>query len=180
MEPIATKEAAVPLAAELRARLLAGGLTGENWTAHEILRMPKVAGQPMAIPPREAWPSIIPALRVFEKIRPFCGSAELRGFRSTDYNEAVGGTKPDAAKGKRGSAHLFFEALDIIPRSSNAQAWGEALADWYVGTRGRIGFGAYGAPGNARKFHIDIGNARRAAWRDAPAWCRDAIRKAGQ
>src|SRR5690606_4606091 len=130
--------------AELDAEILDAGVT--HFTAREVTRLRKAPGTVYAIPPLTLWDRMVRTLRdVAEPLRAAYGGPlrVLNGYRSSDYNAAVGGSK--------GSRHLYFEALDIT--ASNMEKLRALVAEMYL-TRVTepIGVGFY--RGN---IHVDIG-----------------------
>lgn len=136
-------------------------------SAAEVTQMPKAPGKPSAVPPREYWSRMAMTLReVFMPLRASLGvPLAVRGYRPTDYNEAVGGAK--------GSRHQAFEALDIrISGDANTSAKRRELVDHAAriySDRGRelkMGFGVYGKLPAPQHIHVDTGHQRR-TWGDA-------------
>ncbi|MEO1731959.1 MAG: D-Ala-D-Ala carboxypeptidase family metallohydrolase [Pseudomonadota bacterium] len=114
-------------------------------------------------PPEEKWAAIIPTLKlVRDEVIPVVGAVEVASaHRSTTINACVGGASQ--------SKHLQFTALDLVPvKSGEKREHFKALCEMHsgLGTRSRMGLGAYFDPDNPSKnangrFHIDSSGYRR-------------------
>jgi hypothetical protein len=119
-----------------------------------------------AIPPREYWPRMAATIRYgFMPIRRALKGEIIitSAYRPPDYNEKV--------KGKPGSRHQWFEALDMVAPTgmANQQALLAARMWLEYGEKMRMGLGVYGSPGSATNIHIDTGSNQR-TWREADYW----------
>lgn len=156
---------------EMDAFLAENGVDLSTVSAAELTTMSSAPAQPsgkkpVAIPPRELWPNIVPTLRLWQQnIRgPIGVPMSVHGYRPPDYNEAVGGTP--------GSTHQWFAAIDITlvgdgNTDDNRALLGEYSARVYVNapSSDRVGFGAYGQP-FPRHVHLDTRYKHR-RWEDA-------------
>jgi hypothetical protein len=107
-----------------------------------------------AVPPREAWPAIVPTLRVIrDDVVPRVGPVEVvSGFRTEVYN-----ARADGAKGSR---HKWFEAVDVVPEERwERDALHVVLLDLWTtdGPSTKMGLGLYGGT----RFHIDTHRHRK-------------------
>ena len=117
---------------------------------------------PFAVPPKESWPKIIPALQLEEaRIKPAIGEVEVvSAYRQPDINRC--------ASGATRSRHLTFEALDLraISRPSNAQFFRRLCDIWReAGPASKMGMGAYYDPKDNSfnpigRFHVDASGYR--------------------
>lgn len=115
-----------------------------------------------AIPPREMWSEIVPALRlVREHVIPVTGRLEvMSAWRSPAINACVNG----AAR----SRHMEFKALDLVApdREERSQLFADLCRlQQRVGSRTAMGLGAYYDPTDlqlniAGRFHIDAAGYR--------------------
>ncbi|WP_444928921.1 D-Ala-D-Ala carboxypeptidase family metallohydrolase [Microbulbifer sp. SSSA002] len=107
-----------------------------------------------AIPPKKLWWGIVNTLRVIEReIVPRIGPVSvLSGWRTPTYNRKAGGS--------RGSKHLHFCGLDIVPQKpfSRAQLV-PVLRDMHKrsGREWQMGLGIY----RGIRFHVDTCGYRR-------------------
>lgn len=143
---------------EIRDEWVSVGIDLDVITPEEIYRMRKAPGQPLAFPPRQYLPNIIPTiLRVYLPLRYAAGVAFriTSGYRPPDYNEAVGGTP--------GSRHQSNQGIDFVPASNGDRIARDAAA-LYVAEAQELGMGLgiYGKP--AHRLHIDTGRRRPATW----------------
>lgn len=76
------------------------------------------------MPPRESWRNIVPTILVLDTLRAEIGAPirVLSGYRSPDYNRAVGGAAA--------SQHLDFRALDFTCDRGGPDDWAETLRSW--------------------------------------------------
>jgi len=107
-----------------------------------------------AVPPRKAWPGIVPTLQVLrDHVIPASGPVEVvSGFRTERYNARAGGAK--------GSRHKWFEAVDVVPRRTWARSelHRALLSVWRRrGPSTSLGLGLYGGT----RFHVDTHRHRR-------------------
>ena len=116
----------------------------------------KCDAQPFAIPPKELWPNIVPALRlVRDEVIPAFGPVQvLSSYRTPELNVCAGGA------GR--SNHLEFSALDLAtdPYRGGEELYRELCAMHAdAGRASRMGLGAYYdlAEGDysGGRFHID-------------------------
>lgn len=141
--------------ASIDAMLAAAGFASPP--ARTLLVMRKAPGEPVAIPPPDLWPNILPTL----VLRRELGLEQLgikSAYRPVDYNAAVGGSS--------NSAHIYFRALDLALTAADREPALEALLAAYAGGRA-MGLGVYGFP-VANRVHIDTGHGRR-YWADTGA-----------
>lgn len=115
---------------------------GSDWRA--------LGAPPFVVPPREAWPAIVPTLRVVrDEVIPLVGPIEVvSAYRTEGYNAAAGGAP--------GSRHRAFEAVDLVPvRFRDRDALRGELAAWWQarGARCTCGLGLYART----RFHVDSG-----------------------
>lgn len=136
-------------------------------TAAEVTFLPKDGKY--AIPPRSHWPRM--RFTLYELWNPIRREMDepllARAFRPLGYNERVGGASYIPGR-KRGSSHLYFEAIDLRPQNTKSRRkLAMVAANVYVSKGGRIkmGFGAYGKP-TPSNVHVDAGYSQR-TWRDA-------------
>ncbi len=136
-----------------------------DFSARELTTMPEAPGRPVAIPDRRDWPSLVQIAKIAQKIRDQVGPLNVRGYRPSDYNAAVGGAP--------GSRHQWGQAIDFkISGKSDAdrvEVLRLALETAASRPELRMGIGAYGSP--PRTVHIDAGgpkNKRPALWGDGP------------
>lgn len=116
-----------------------------------------------ALPPRDQWPNIVPALRlVRDKVVPVTGRVEVvSSWRPPALNECLGGAPR--------STHRQFKALDLIAPTRGGE-FRKLFADLCamqrkVGAESRMGLGAYFDPARPLKnpdgrFHIDANGFR--------------------
>ena len=119
---------------------------GTDW---KFLNMPS-----HAIPPKKYWKNILPVLvSLRDEIKPAIKDLEVvSGYRSKEYNQKAGGA------GK--SRHLFFDAVDVIPKSSIARDELHAilLSIWNErGLKHKMGLGLY----SKKRFHVDTFRYRK-------------------
>lgn len=113
-----------------------------------------------ALPPREKWENIVPALRLVRAhVIPAVGPVELlSSFRSTEVNACV--------RGASASKHLGFHALDLRLAEGVADGGGDAAVfaalcqmQRDAGQASKMGLGAYFRPDEPHtsrgRFHID-------------------------
>ena len=118
-------------------------------------RKPECLSGLFAVPPREAWRNIAPALRfVRDHVEPAIGPVRVASaYRDQRFNACVGGA--------RASAHRAFYALDLVPADTRIgrKRLIETLCPLHLreGRRAHIGLGIY----PARRFHIDARGYRR-------------------
>lgn len=120
---------------------------GTDW--HDV-KLP-----PFVIPPRKHWQNIINTLKVIKAdIIPLIGPVEvLSAFRTHRYNNTAGGSK--------GSKHLIFSAVDLIPKKQISRFELHKKLKRYWRKSGRphtVGLGLY----SGLRFHIDT--ARYRTW----------------
>ena len=120
---------------------------GTDW--HDV-KLP-----PFAMPPRKDWRNIIKTLKVIKAdIIPLIGPVEvLSAFRTHRYNSSAGGSK--------GSKHLIFSGVDLLPKKqiSRAELHNKLKRYWRKSGRPHaIGLGLY----SGLRFHIDT--ARYRTW----------------
>jgi hypothetical protein len=150
-----TSPEVAPMLAQLDALLASAGHT---WTsARELLTMrkaPRIGGElPVAIPPPELWPNILPVLELVRGLDP--RPPIVSAYRAPDYNAAVGGAP--------NSAHTWFRALDLgLEPPLRSSTLDVLLAAYRAGEP--LGLGVYGYP-KARRVHVDLGHGRR-TWKD--------------
>lgn len=114
----------------------------------------KVGHPPYARPPEDRWPAIVPTLRVLrDAVMPRVGRlVVVSGFRTEGFNAAAGGAK--------GSRHLWFEAVDVVPRRPwDRERLHARLLDFWT-TEGpglKLGLGLY----SKTRFHIDTWKHRK-------------------
>lgn len=111
-------------------------------------------GQPFEVPPFSYWPGMVKTLRfIRDRVIPAVGPVQaVSGYRNPALNAC--------ARGARGSAHLDFFALDLIPLrpTTRRQLFDEicpAHARW--GRDSGIGLGFY----QFTRFHVDARSFRR-------------------
>ncbi|WP_444934425.1 D-Ala-D-Ala carboxypeptidase family metallohydrolase [Microbulbifer sp. EKSA008] len=107
-----------------------------------------------AIPPKELWWGIVNTLRVIEReIVPRVGPVTVvSGWRTVDYNRKAGGSK--------GSKHLHFCGLDIVPKKKfSREQLVPVLRDIHKrnGREWQMGLGIY----RGIRFHVDTCGYRR-------------------
>jgi hypothetical protein len=137
--------------------------------AVDLTTMPRAPGDPVAIPPMDLWPNIIPTVKLYLRLRDRLGlPMNVRGYRPPDYNDAVGGSDR--------STHQWFSALDIrIDEGANTRdnryRMGIEAAKLYedFGIPLDMGFGIYGED-VANVVHIDTLRNRPTTWEDARTW----------
>jgi hypothetical protein len=115
-----------------------------------------------AIPPREQWPQIVPALKlVRDEVIPVTGRVEVvSSWRSPAINTCVGGASR--------SAHMAFKALDLVTveRGDRRKLFADLCTmQRAAGSASRMGLGAYYNPVNPLsnlegRFHIDANGFR--------------------
>jgi len=109
----------------------------------------KKVNQPQhAMPPKEMWGNIVPLLHfINEEIIPLIGEVEVvSGFRTPAFNHLAAGAKR--------SRHLYFQAVDIIPKQaySREELHSLLLQLWkQKGQKYKLGLGLY----KGVRFHID-------------------------
>jgi hypothetical protein len=162
------------LLAELEDAMRQGGVD-PTLTAREVTLLPKWGKY--AIPQRVYWPSIIrTGVELWNPIRRAMDEPlSVRGYRPPDYNEARKGELYIPGK-KRGSAHMYAEALDIYATGGSKSRRKLALVTATVfndrGEEIEMGFGAYGKP-TPSNVHVDCGWRQR-TWRDARYYIAEA------
>ncbi|GAB2875425.1 D-Ala-D-Ala carboxypeptidase family metallohydrolase [Microbulbifer echini] len=109
---------------------------------------------PFAIPPTENWGSMIYTLRALQReIVPIIGPVTVvSGWRTTSYNSKAGGSK--------GSKHLRFCGLDIVPQKNfTREQLVPVLRDIHKrnGKQWDMGLGIY----KGIRFHVDTCGYRR-------------------
>jgi len=114
----------------------------------------KIKEPAYALPPRKYWHNILPSLVLLKKeIIPVLGELEvLSGFRTSRYNRL--------AKGARGSKHLVFAALDVVPKNNitRKELHQQLLKVWKNSGRPyKFGLGLY----SRVRFHIDTVRYRK-------------------
>ena len=119
---------------------------GSDWAATGM--------QQFTVPPRDQWTAIVPTLRaVRDRVVPIVGPVlVVSGFRTREYNVA--------AKGAKGSVHLGFGAVDLVPvRPWKREDLQAALLSFHGQSEEseRIGLGLY----SGVRFHIDTHRKRR-------------------
>jgi hypothetical protein len=116
-----------------------------------------------ALPPREQWPQIVPALRlVRDKVIPVTGRvAVASSWRSPKINACIGGASR--------SAHMDFKALDLVAPAHEAgrrRLFADLCAmQRRAGPKSGMGLGAYFDPAKPLsnldgRFHIDANGYR--------------------
>lgn len=113
--------------------------------------------EPFALPPRQFWPNILPALRlVRDNVVPAIGPvAVASAFRDPALNTC--------SRGASQSRHLSFHALDLIPldQPDAPASFAKLCAAWRAaGSGSRWGLGAYHDPmrpdqNPIGRFHVD-------------------------
>lgn len=102
------------------------------------------------IPPEELWPNIILTLQCADEIREMMGCPVwvISGYRSPEYNAAVGGSKT--------SEHMMFRALDLkVPgQYERLKAVAASVMDHAYAAGYATGFGTYD---DAEFVHVDTG-----------------------
>lgn len=115
------------------------------------------------LPPREAWPNIVPALRlVRDHVVPKMGAVEVQSsYRSPELNVCAGG----AAR----SRHIAFQALDLVlvdrPGDLGQHYRNLCMLQEAAGPDSAMGLGAYYDPSDPLynregRFHIDAAGYR--------------------
>ncbi len=109
------------------------------------------------LPPRRLWPNILPALRLLrDKVIPVVGRVEVASaYRDPTLNAC--------SQGARGSRHLDFSALDLVPldQPDAVTSFRRLCAAWRnAGPSSRWGLGGYldlETPQHNRvgRFHVD-------------------------
>lgn len=146
---------------EFDAYLAAAGLSSvvPTWTLlrADARRTATCRADRFVLPPRRFWPNILPALRlVRDKVVPVVGRVEVAStYRDPTLNAC--------SRGARGSRHLSFSALDIIPldQPDAVTSFRKLCAAWRAaGPSSRWGLGGYldlGRPQQNRsgRFHVD-------------------------
>jgi uncharacterized protein YcbK (DUF882 family) len=70
------------------------------------------------------WHNIIPTLHIAEVLRAEFGPTKVNsGYRDPDYNAQVGGAPI--------SLHVYFNALDLVPRDGTPEDWSKYLKHTY-------------------------------------------------
>lgn len=109
----------------------------------------KKVNQPQhAIPPKKMWGNIVPLLHfIHDELIPLIGEIEVvSGFRTPTFNSLASGAKR--------SRHLYFQAVDIIPKKSYSreELHSLLLQLWHQkGKKYQLGLGLY----KGVRFHID-------------------------
>lgn len=103
---------------------------------------------PFVIPPKKDWKNILPVLVLIrDELKPVLKDIEVvSGYRNKEYNQKAGGAKK--------SRHLFFDAVDLIPRSEITKEELDTLllSIWNKrGKRYNMGLGLY----LKMRFHVD-------------------------
>lgn len=152
------------LLVELDDFLASGGVNVSKVDAQTLTRMrkaPKVDGRrPVAIPPRELWPNILPAARYLSEFPE--SFVIYNGYRPPDYNAAVGGAA--------GSLHQDFSAIDFYGAHDRDRS-ALALAFDYDSKRTPGGAAVYGKA--KPSMHVDGGQRR--VWADMRHWLRKVV-----
>ncbi|MFA0809744.1 D-Ala-D-Ala carboxypeptidase family metallohydrolase [Microbulbifer epialgicus] len=109
---------------------------------------------PFAIPPAENWGAMVYTLRALQQeIVPRIGPVTvISGWRTTSYNSKAGGS--------RGSKHLHFCGLDIVPQNNfSREQLVPVLRDIHKrnGQQWNMGLGIY----KGIRFHVDTCGYRR-------------------
>jgi len=135
----------------------AAGVRGviPTWQLVRTASMWRECGGPaFEVPPFRLWPGMTDTLRAIrDAVKPAIGEVEaVSGYRNPALNEC--------ARGSRGSAHLDFFALDLVPRQPISR--GELMRRLCamharVGRRHDVGLGFY----SFTRFHIDTRSFRR-------------------
>ena len=88
-------------------------------------------------PPSHLWPSILPTLRILDKLRSHLGKPVLilSAYRSPSYNRAVGGATH--------SRHLAFDAVDFWVPGVAPSDVSRVLMDWRNAGQFKGGIGTY-------------------------------------
>lgn len=112
---------------------------------------------PFVLPPRRLWPNILPALRLLrDKVIPVVGLVEVASsFRDPTLNAC--------SRGARGSRHISFSALDLVPldQPDVVTSFRKLCAAWRnAGRSSRWGLGGYldldrPQQNRAGRFHVD-------------------------
>ena len=110
--------------------------------------------EPFVIPPKKDWTRIVPTLEFIKKvIIPRLGKLQIvSSYRTKNYNSKAGGAK--------GSKHLDFNALDLIPikKFKREELHKILLEIWELeGKRYSFGLGLY----SGLRFHIDTSGYRK-------------------
>ena len=122
-----------------------------------VSRSERCRAEPFMLPPRRLWGNILPALRlVREQAIPAVGRVEVASaFRDPALNICSGGA--------RGSRHLSFSALDLLPldQPDAPTSFRKLCAAWRsAGRSSAWGLGAYHDPARPTqnpvgRFHVD-------------------------
>jgi len=112
-----------------------------------------VGHSPFSMPPRDKWHEILPTLELIrDEIVPKVGAVEVvSGYRTREYNSVAGGSV--------NSQHLYFSAVDLIPKERiGRDDLVSSLRGIYVesGDHRHMGLGIYS---NVR-FHVDTHRKR--------------------
>lgn len=130
-----------------------------TWTLlrADAKRTPQCRADPFVLPPRRLWPNILPALRlVRDKAIPVVGRVEVASaYRDPTLNAC--------SRGARGSRHLSFSALDLLPldQPDVVTSFRKLCAAWRrAGPASRWGLGGYldldrPQHNRAGRFHVD-------------------------
>jgi uncharacterized protein YcbK (DUF882 family) len=130
----------------------------ELFSSEELLRQgtdwKNAKEEPFVIPPKEEWIRMIPTLLFIKKvIIPRLGKLQiLSSYRTKQYNSKAGGAK--------GSKHLQFNALDLIPvqKFKREELHQILLAIWeQEGKKYSFGLGLY----SGLRFHVDTSGHRK-------------------
>tara|TARA_R110001583_G_scaffold12612_7_gene55825 strand:- start:6495 stop:7115 length:621 start_codon:yes stop_codon:yes gene_type:complete len=108
---------------------------------------------PFSMPPRDKWHEIIPTLELIrDEVIPEIGAVEVvSGYRTREYNAIAGGS--------RNSQHLYFSAVDLIPKKRiSRDTLISSLRGIYVesGDHRHMGLGIY----SSVRFHVDTHRKR--------------------
>jgi hypothetical protein len=114
----------------------------------------KLGLPPFAVPPRAAWPNIVPTLRFIRaELRPRIGEVEVvSAFRTPEYNSAAGGASR--------SQHRRFSAVDLVPREpiGRGELFATLKSIWAeTGPGHSVGLGLY----CGTRFHVDTRRYRK-------------------
>lgn len=119
----------------------------EIWTTDRLA--PNCVTEAYTMPPEALWPQIVPALRfIRDHVIPAIGQVRVvSAFRDQAFNTCI--------RGARGSAHVGFHALDLVPVDP-AVTRERLIAELCPvharqGPTAGIGLGIY----SGRRFHID-------------------------
>lgn len=143
------------------AYLAAAGLSSvvPTWTIlrADARRTATCQADRFVLPPRRLWPNILPALRIVrDKVVPVVGRVEVASaYRDPTLNAC--------SRGARGSRHLSFSALDLVPldQPDAVTSFRKLCTAWRrAGPASRWGLGGYldfdrPQQNRAGRFHVD-------------------------